>query len=297
MIKSVLILNSLKYISFILIGSAIYIIIIRSIKFVLNLWNSVKTERNMMIDEKLEDFLIRQIVYQSNSATSKFVRLIGFSSLFFLTLIFTVGDIFISILLGVLGLFIPKIYFKTKESKKISVFEKQLPRALTIMSNGLKSGFNIYQSLEVVTEDLTPPISLEFEKVIREVKLGSSLTQAIDNLSKRINSKEMQFVAKTIILAMESGGKIAEILDKISTLMKEREKFNLKVKAMTTQGRMSAIVVGIMPVILFIAIFAMQPDMMKNFVMNPIGMVLMLVSVILIIVGMIVVKKIVEIKV
>jgi len=292
-----LIFKGLKFLGIFLIAVSIYIIVIKIIKTISNLWKNVKLERNMMIDETRENFLQKQIVYQNNSATSKFARLCGFSVFFILGILFTLGNVFLALLLGILGVLVPKIYFKIKENKRLELFDKQLPRALTIMSNSLKSGSNIYQALEVVVEDLKPPLSEEFEKVIREVKLGASLSQSIENLSKRVNSKEMKFVSNSIILVLESGGKLAEVLDNVSKLMKEREKFNLRVKAMTTQGRMSAIVVGIMPLVIFVAMYSMQPDMMNSFIKTGIGLILMALAVVLVIIGLIVVRRIVEIKV
>jgi len=257
-----------------------------------NLVQKIREER--MVSKR--ELFIQTLVF---SPRTELARLIKLSSAVIITafvFLFT-GRFFIGLIFGILGLFLPKVVAKILYNKKIDKFNKQLIEGLSSIANSLRAGSSFQQALEVLIRESSPPISEEFAQVTHEVRLGVPVAEALDNLTKRVDSKELHISVTAINIAREAGGKLAEILNNITSTMRERNKLQGKIKALTAQGRMSGIIVGSLPILLAFVLYFMDPEMMRPMFTTPIGYILIGLVVLMLAIGAFLIKKIITIDI
>jgi len=257
-----------------------------------NLVQKIREER--MVSKR--ELFIQTLVF---SPRTELARLIKLSSAVIITafvFLFT-GRFFIGLIFGILGLFLPKVIAKILYNKKIDKFNKQLIEGLSSIANSLRAGSSFQQALEVLIRESSPPISEEFAQVTHEVRLGVPVAEALDNLTKRVDSKELHISVTAINIAREAGGKLAEILNNITSTMRERNKLQGKIKALTAQGRMSGIIVGSLPILLAFVLYFMDPEMMRPMFTTPIGYILIGLVVLMLAIGAFLIKKIITIDI
>ncbi len=153
------------------------------------------------------------------------------------------------------------------------------------------SGFSL------VADEMRDPIAKEFNRVFEEQNLGISLEQALDSMTDRIPNLDLRFFATAVVLQRQTGGDLAEILDKIGYLVRERFKIWGQVQALTGEGRLSGIVLLALPPVLFLAVYRLNPDYVMPLFTDPMGRQMLAGAVVLQLIGAIVIKKIISIKV
>ncbi|MCK4982353.1 MAG: type II secretion system F family protein [Victivallaceae bacterium] len=191
----------------------------------------------------------------------------------------------------------PRLILRYLRIRRLAKFNEQLEDALGGMSSSLKAGFSINQALESIADENRPPISIEFRLLLQELRLGVPLENALDNMCKRIESEDFELVAVAIITARQTGGELTSVLERLASVIRERLRIHRKVSALTAQGRLQAIVIGIMPFALMFMMSYIVPDAMESFFESVIGIISCVVAVILVIVGFLSIKKITSIKV
>lgn len=161
------------------------------------------------------------------------------------------GQNIISALIGaVLGGMMPRIYMKRQQNKRITTFGNQLPDMLNLTVNGLRAGYSTMQALESVSKELPPPLSDEFNRVVKEMQLGISMEDALDNMHRRIPSDDLDLIITAINVQREVGGNLAEILDMISYTIRERIKIKGEIKVLVSQVIYSGRFLALLPLIL-----------------------------------------------
>ena len=195
------------------------------------------------------------------------------------------------------GLNFPGYLLKNIKFRRGLKVEAQLMDAMILMSNGLKAGVDIVQCFELVQRDLQPPISEEFGLCVKNYQLGTPLEKALDGITDRVQSRLLAYMIKAIIIQRSVGGNLTKIFDRIVENIREESKLAEKTAAMTAQQRIQAIVVGLMPWVMLVVMFAFQPKVMKDFYFSPIGMITLLFCTFWIGVGMKVVDKLGDISV
>jgi len=174
-----------------------------------------------------------------------FIAIIGLGLVLFLI----GGRIWISGLIGaVIGAFLPRMYVKSQQSKRLKKFNSQLPDMLNLMVNGLRAGYSTMQAMEAVSKEMPVPICDEFRRVVQEMQLGIQMEKALDNLLRRIPSEDLDFVVTAINVQREVGGNLAEIMDVISYTIRERIRIKGDISALTAQAMYSGRALAIMPV-------------------------------------------------
>jgi len=191
----------------------------------------------------------------------------------------------------------PRLILRYLRIKRLAKFNEQLEDALGGMSSSLKAGFSINQALESIADENRPPISIEFRLLIQELRLGVPLDTALDNMCKRIESEDFELVAVAIITARQTGGELTSVLERLAAVIRERLRIHRKISALTSQGRLQAIVIGIMPFALMFMMSYIVPDAMAAFFESVIGIISCVVAIILVIAGFLSIKKITSIKV
>lgn len=227
-----------------------------------------------------------------------FVFSFGTGTLVFLLLLPRLG---MAILFGVLatiaGWKAPKPVVDFFYKKRIEKFVLQMVDALSLMSNGLKSGLSIVQSLGLVTQEMPNPIRQEFNLVLNENKLGVSLEEAFNNLSKRVPSDDVEMFVTSINILKETGGNLAETFDTIVNTIRERVKLEKKIAALTAQGFYQGMFVMAIPPILGVVFYQTDPDFMEPLFSTTIGLFLILVIIALEVAGFFMIMKIIKVEV
>ncbi|OIO74643.1 MAG: hypothetical protein AUJ85_05070 [Elusimicrobia bacterium CG1_02_37_114] len=203
----------------------------------------------------------------------------------------------ISLPFAILGFFLPDYISKYLLKKELEQFENQLTDGLILLANSLRAGASFPQAIELLANDSKPPLSEEFAKVTYEIRLGIPLIQALLNLKERVKSKELGMFVTAVSIGHETGGNIPELLIAISNTLRERNKIQGKIKALTSQGKMSGYIVGAMPFILIITLYLMDPGLIEPMFNTIIGQLMLVVVLIMITVGAILIRKIVDIDI
>jgi tight adherence protein B len=205
---------------------------------------------------------------------------------------FLLGALFAALLGAV-----PYAYLLWRKSQRLAMFERQLPEALELVSRALRAGHAFSVGLKMVGEEAANPIGKEFRRVFDEVSMGVALPQALENMTHRVDSVDLRFFMTSVLVQRETGGNLAEIIDSLAGLIRQRFELQLRVKALSAEGRMSAVVLFGLPIVVGIALFKMNPDYMGLLFTDPIGQNLATVGSIMMVIGALVMKRMVTIKV
>jgi len=201
------------------------------------------------------------------------------------------------------GLFLPRFYVRSQQSRRLIRFNDQLSDMLNLMVNGLRAGYSTMQAMEAVSKELPPPICDEFRRVVQEMQLGVPMQTALDNLLRRIPSEDLDLVITAINVQREVGGNLAEILDTISYTIRERVRIKGEIRVLTTQVMYSGRFLSLMPLIVMGILFVLNREYMMEFFKPennakiPCGYMALTCSAILIIVGYVIMNKIADIEV
>ncbi len=169
-----------------------------------------------------------------------------------------------SLIGGVLGFLLPQMYVSRAQKGRLKKFNQQLGDMLNLMVNGLRAGYSTLQAMEAVSRELPAPISDEFRRVVQEMQLGLAMEDSMDHLLRRIQSEDLDLVITAINVQREVGGNLAEILDTISFVIRERVRIKGEIAALTAQGRATAWVISSMPIALFFLLMAINPEYIKQ---------------------------------
>src|ERR1035437_725374 len=190
----------------------------------------------------------------------------------FMSIIFPPLGTGLDLVLGaVIGFFLPRMWLSHRRSSRLNTFIKQLPDTITLLANALRAGSSFLQAIEMVVRESTPPITIEFGRVVREVNLGLAFDVALDNMVRRVRSDDLELMATAITIQHQVGGNLAEILDSIAFTIRERVRIKGEIKTLTAQGRLSGYVVAGMPVAMMAFLLVVAPGFMKPLFENPPG--------------------------
>lgn len=195
------------------------------------------------------------------------------------------------------GFSMPWLWLWLRRRSRFKKFEGQLAGALELMGRALKSGHSLSSGLQVVANEMPAPISTEFLKVHEEQNLGIPVEQALKNMLNRIPNLDLQFFVIAVCIQRQCGGDLAEVLQKISNLVRERFKILGQVKALTGEGRISGIVLMALPPVLFAAVYYLNPDYVMILFDREEGRKMLFATGFLQVLGAISIKKIIDIKV
>ncbi len=200
--------------------------------------------------------------------TGEYIALICISVVLLLIVGYFIGSrsIIVAIIGGVVGGFLPGMYVKNQQKRRLVRFSDQLGDMLNLVVNGLRAGYSTMQAMESVSKELPAPICDEFRRVVQEMQLGVPMDTALDNLLRRIPSDDLDLIITAINVQREVGGNLAEILDTISYTIRERVRIKGEIRVLTTQVMYSGRFLSFMPVIVIaILYFINRPYMMEFF--------------------------------
>ncbi len=164
---------------------------------------------------------------------------------------------------GVLGYFLPEFFVHYMKRKREKQFSEQLVDGLMLLSNGIRAGFSLQQALEMLVEESKPPISQEFALVMRQYQLGMDIDEALLRCVARTGDEDLGLAVTAVMITRQVGGNLAEIFDRIVSMIRDRKMLDGKVEALTSQGKLQALVVALIPYILGAVVAKINPEMMK----------------------------------
>ncbi len=192
---------------------------------------------------------------------------------------------------------IPRFILRYLKVRRLNKFGTQLEDALNMINGALKAGFSINQALEEVAEQDIHPLSVEFRLLTQEIRLGVSLEQALDNMSRRLESDDFELVAVAISTARKTGGELTGTLSRVAALIRERVRINQKVMALTAMGRLQALMIGLMPFLLLLGMYKVSPHLIDAFFSTPVGIIAMVVVTLMDVAGFLWIRKITKVEV
>ncbi|SFH91425.1 tight adherence protein B [Selenomonas ruminantium] len=193
----------------------------------------------------------------------------------------------------IVGLMFLDIYIKRRQK----AFTNQLGDMLTMVANALRAGFSFMQAFELIAREMDAPIGREVQKVVNEVNVGATLDTALENMQKRVKSPDFELVVTAVLIQRQVGGNLAQILDTISETIQERIRMRREVMALTAQGRLSGIVLGVLPIALAGILMLINPNYLKPLFEETAGQIAMIGAIVFEVIGFFVIRKIVDIKI
>jgi len=201
------------------------------------------------------------------------------------------------IITAIIGFFIPGKIIKIIKQKRLEKFNRQLVDALIQMANAFKAGLSFPQAMQNIAEEGIPPLSLEFDLALKEIKLGVAIEEALINMTKRVHSEDLDLVVISTNIARQMGGNMSEMYDTISVTIRERFRLQGKIDSLVSQGKLQGFVVGAMPLLLGVVLNKMRPDLMQPMMESWFGVFLVIGIVILEFLGALIIRKIISIDV
>jgi tight adherence protein B len=207
------------------------------------------------------------------------------------------NDPTISILIGAVAAVGPYLFVRFKRSQRLEKFERGLPRALDLMVSALRAGHSLISALESVAKEMPNPIGSEFRICFDEQTFGLEMRESMLNLGARMPIHDVHIVITAILIQKESGGNLAEILDKVAAIIRDRFRLKRQVQVHTAQGRLTGWILTLLPVVLGFGLYMVNPDHMSILWNDKVGLKLIYAAVIMTLIGGLIIRKIVNIRI
>lgn len=201
------------------------------------------------------------------------------------------------LVLGVLGYTAPGIWLRFRQRKRLSRFNAQLAGVLVLLANSMRAGQSFPQSIGTVAEKAGEPTNIEFGRVVQEVNLGGSVEEGLANMVRRVASADLELVVTAVTINRSAGGNLAEMLEIISTTIRQRVQTKQEIQALTAQGRASGWFITALPVALSGILYFISPTYFRPMTEHPVGWALLGIAVVLLLIGNFLVRKAVTIEV
>jgi tight adherence protein B len=196
-----------------------------------------------------------------------------------------------------LAIVVPFLYLELRRKKRLRKFETQLPDVLNLLSGSMRAGFSFAQGLEAVAEEASEPSRRELQRVYAESRLGRPIEDALEDSADRMESIDLMWAVMAIRIQREVGGNLAELLDTVADTMTQRERLRHEILALTAEGRLSALVLGIFPPVFAVILYLIQPEYMKTLFSTTVGIAAVVVSAVMAAFGFVWLRKIMAIEV
>ena len=204
---------------------------------------------------------------------------------------------FLKLLLGVVIGFAPLVYILRVRARRLRKFEEQLPDAIDLFTRTMRAGHNIHSGLETIATETSDPVRMEFKKLMEELALGSQVEPALHGLGKRVPLLDLKFFITSLILQRQTGANMVAVLENLSTLVRERLNMAAKLKAHTAQQRFSAGLLCCLPLVVGIGFWILKPEYVRLLWTDPVGSKFFTYAICSEIVGILVIRKLANIKV
>ena len=197
---------------------------------------------------------------------------------------------------AILAGFVPIIYLQQVAKKRLSVFEEQFPEAVDLMARALRAGHALPTALQMVSEEIPDPIGGEFKQLFDQQNFGMSLPDALRAFADRIPLIDARFFVTAVLTQREMGGNLSEVLDRLSAVIRERFKVKRQVRAVSAHGRITGVVLGMLPPVVATVLFVISPAHMRLLVDDPLGVDMVIIAIVLQVVGVMIMRRILAVE-
>ncbi|UOF91301.1 type II secretion system F family protein [Fodinisporobacter ferrooxydans] len=225
------------------------------------------------------------------------IRLFAGAVFAFLAYVFGQRLLVVSLAAFGVGYWLPDRYVKIRKEKRLRQFSLQLPNALGTMANAMRAGFSFLQSLKMIGQEMPDPIAVEMNRTLREMNLNIPVEDAFRNLLERLPNRDLELVVSALLVQRTTGGNLAELLESMQETLQERVRIQEELRTLTAQGRMSAWIITLLPVVLIGLIDMMNPAYFTPMLTSPIGWAMIGFAIVSGTLGWLVIRKIIRIEV
>ena len=245
---------------------------------------------------RLDRFILQAGLDWTVSSVLLICSMLGVSAFFLLVSVAHQSTV-VALAGGAFGVALPLFYLQYQRSRRLSRMERQLPEALDLVTRALRAGHSFASGVQMIGEEMADPIATEFRMVADEVNFGVSLQQALTNLSERVPLTNLRYFVVAVLIQRDSGGNLTEVLGNLSRLIRDRLKLLARVRVLSSEGRLSAWILGLMPFALAGLMNVFNPEFMSPLWKDPMGLVVVKYMLGLMAVGVLILRKIVKIRV
>jgi tight adherence protein B len=192
---------------------------------------------------------------------------------------------------------LPLLWLLWKRHQRLGKFDSQMPDAMDLLARSLRAGHSMADGLRLIGDEMAEPISAEFQRCYQQQALGVPLEATLEELTVRVPNLDLRFFVNAVVLQRQTGGDTAEILDKIARLIRQRFQIRAQVRALTGEGRLSGLVLLALPIVMAIYLYFRNPDYLMILFREPLGQKMLVAAIVLQIMGALVIKRIVDIKI
>jgi tight adherence protein B len=215
----------------------------------------------------------------------------------FLAALWITGTQLIAIIAMVAAGTLPFFYVLAKKRRRMEKFERQLPEALELIARAMRGGQAFSGGLQMAAKEFDDPAGVEFGNVLNEINFGISVEDALKNLLLRVDCPDLKFFAIAVIIQRESGGNLAEIMENISRLIRERFKLQGRIRTLSAEGKLSAAILIAIPFFVALALSILRPEYIGLLITDPIGKLLIAISAFMLVLGIFMIRGMIKIKV
>lgn len=243
---------------------------------------------------------VRLLLYQSDTkwtAGGVLLASLGCGALAAAAVYFRTEVLPFSLLLGAGAACLPWLYVLYKRRSRFGAFEEGLPGALDLIVSALRAGHGLTSAIGMVGKEAADPIASEFRQCFEEQNFGLELRTAMLNMATRVPIQDVRIIATAILVQKESGGNLAEVLDKVAAVIRDRFRLKREIRTRTAQGRLTGWILGSLPLIFGVGMYLMSPEHMSLLWKRPIGLKMLYGATIMTVIGALIIRKIVRIRV
>lgn len=203
----------------------------------------------------------------------------------------------LSIIIGICLALLPFFYIRSMKKRRMQKFERQLPDALELVARALKAGHAFSSGMQLAADEFDDPLGTEFQNTLDEINFGASVSDALKNLSIRVECPDLRYFIVSVIVQRETGGNLAEIIENLAHLIRERFKLRGRVQVLAAEGKLSAMILVALPFLVVLTLRFMNPTYIATLIEDPAGRAMAAMAVFLMVLGVLVMRKMIDIKI
>jgi tight adherence protein B len=190
----------------------------------------------------------------------------------------------------------PFLFLERAARKRLATFEEQFPQAIDLIARSLRAGHALMTALQMTGEEIPDPVGAEFRMLFEQQNFGMSIVEALKAFADRVPLLDARFFVTAVLTQRETGGNLAEVLDKLATVIRERFKVKRQVRVISAHGRITGLVLGCLPPAVGLILFLIAPEHMRVLIDDPLGVQMVMAAVVLQIVGVLIIRRIVNVE-
>lgn len=206
-------------------------------------------------------------------------------------------SLWLAMAVGAVGFWAPEIMVHQAARRRLALVTRQIPEALTLIANSLRSGHSFLQAVDVAAGELSKPLAGELRQLIKETRVDIALEDALANLVSRVPSPEVQLMVTAVLIQRQVGGNLAQLLEQVADTVRQRLRIEGELRSLTAQGRLSGWIIGLLPLVLGGVIFALNPEYVGLLFAEPLGRVMVGAAAAMQVAGALVIKRMVQLQV